>query len=147
MLNCLIDSGSNGFNSCSCWFIGDFKESALMWRSYSDEGGIAVRINFGHFKERIKSYFYIKNKYEPFEGVQTINAGKVKYSEYYFDKKWISDIQKGTPIGFFKHYSYQQENEYRILIQTEDPNSKSLTTIIPFLIFNVFQVKFFKILY
>jgi len=128
---------------CNSWFIGDLEESALMWKSYSEEGGIAVRTSFIKFRKMIESYFQAKNKFDPFQGVISVKAGKVKYRKYYLDNDWISDIQNGTPLGFFKHFSYQQEKEYRVLIETETldvPNNFSplLNPFYP--LFNKFEI-------
>jgi hypothetical protein len=115
---------------CNCWFIGDLgEESALMWNSYSIKGGLAIRIRFKEFKFLLENYFYNnKQKVDPIENVKTIKAGKVIYRRFNMENDWISDIEKGIPLSFFKHSSYKNENEYRIIIETDEVghNGKSL---------------------
>lgn len=108
---------------CNCWFIGDIDESALMWNCYSDKGGIAVKIPFYFFKNSMENYFKSKKEFDPDENIKTVTAGKVIYSKYSYNESWNTEIEKGTPLHFFKHSSYSNENEYRIVIEVSDINN------------------------
>ncbi len=102
----------------SCWFVGDHVESALMWASYSQPGGIAVRIKFSDFKNAVVKYY--DNLFsDPFiiSGIEDIFAGLVIYKDYNDGENWLKDINAGVPRPFFKQHFYKQENEFRIVIK------------------------------
>lgn len=105
----------------SCWFIGDKSESALMWSSYSEPKGIAIRIRFDKFKELIQSYFSNPMNTSN-ELLKNIYAGKVKYQDFSKYVEWMSELKSGRPLAFFKHKSFNQENEYRILVDLTKMN-------------------------
>lgn len=107
----------------SCWFIGDKSESALMWSSYSESKGIAIRIRFDKFKKLIESYFNNHIKVPP-DIIGNIYAGKVKYHDFSRYAEWMLDWKLGRPLAFFKHKSFSQENEYRILIDLTKVNKE-----------------------
>ena len=99
----------------SCWFIGDLQESAMMWSSYSEKGGVAVRIAFQDFKQ-IMSYHFNTLGSNLKSEIKYVQAGKIKYRNFVNIKRY-EEFQNGTPASFFKHHSFKGENEYRIVIE------------------------------
>jgi hypothetical protein len=100
----------------SCWFIGGFEESALMWTSYSKAGGIAVRIKFSDFKNILIKHFHTKDDVS--ESVLKIHSGMINYVDYDADfQEWNDKILARVPLPFFKQHYYKQESEYRVLIE------------------------------
>ncbi len=118
----------------NCWFIGDYEESALMWRSYSAPEGIAVCIPFKEFKEVMNRFFtYWSEKY-----TFRVTAGSVKYSQFYNSEEWYEEVKSGVPLAFFKHSSYKSENEYRIVVESDEVDFDQNMNI--FVLFNHFHV-------
>lgn len=115
----------------SCWFLGDAIESALMWNSYSEQGGIAVYIPFEHFKRYCSTFFELSSKYNVLNNITKVTAGLVKYHHYYLTNEWLEEIKKGIPLAFFKHISYKNENEYRIIMETDDINAEQKHGLFP----------------
>jgi hypothetical protein len=100
----------------SCWFVGDSVESALMWASYSQPGGIAVRIRYLDFKAIVEKYFTINRDALNSEGVTNLYSGLIEYIDYNDQKKWSELLATGLPLPFFKQHFYKQENEFRLML-------------------------------
>lgn len=61
--------------------------------------------------------------YFPDEEIVKIISGKVKHKRFYFESEWLDYIKKGIPLPFFKHISYKDEQEYRLIIQKISPEA------------------------
>jgi hypothetical protein len=109
----------------SCWFVGTEEESAVMWKSYSEKGGVAIRIRVDRFLSSVRTWVDCQNRY----GVPSIDAsiymGMVKYHNYQLSEKWMEEVKTGIPLMFFKHASYSHENELRIVIDPKNEAAKN----------------------
>ncbi len=103
----------------SCWFIGDFDESAMMWQCYSEPGGVAVRTTYERLKSNLKIHFENLNRFELQNGIKKVITGKVEYHKYALIASWVESMTKGVPLPFFKHDSFKNENEFRIVLEKE----------------------------
>ena len=108
----------------SCWFLSNLIESALMWNSYSEPGGIAVFIPFENFKRSVCNFFNVSALHDTLKGIKTVKAGLIKYHHYYLTNEWLENIKKNIPLAFFKHISYKNEQEYRIVMEVDDENAE-----------------------
>lgn len=125
----------------SCWFIGNFTESALMWSSYSQPGGIAIKIRFSDFKRLIQDYFKFIDYNNRLSGINRILGGKIKYLHYRMEPQWSAMLESGTPPSFIKHASFKQENEYRLIIErTEKIQDDSEKVFRPFISHDYFDI-------
>lgn len=84
----------------NCWTKSDY-ESALMWESYANTEGVAVRTTFRDLQESIRS-----------EGELPVTFGQVEYVNY---------LQRNAPrFGwaplFHKRMEYRGEEEVRVLL-------------------------------
>ncbi|MBT1702298.1 hypothetical protein [Chryseosolibacter indicus] len=104
----------------SCWFVGDSVESALMWASYSQPGGIAVRIRYSDFKAIVQNYFTTNSYSLASQGVTNVYSGLIEYVDFDDQEKWSQLSDTGVPLAFFKQHFYKQENEYRLMIVKKD---------------------------
>lgn len=103
----------------SCWFASGLDESSLMWTSYSEPGGIAVRMKYSDFRANLKKYF--KTIDLKTSGIKEIKYGLLNYINQDVDYvKWSELIKKGVPLPFFKQHHFKQEKEFRIVLEKED---------------------------
>ncbi len=102
----------------SCWFVGDHIESALMWSSYSEPNGIAVRIKYKDFKKITETYF--KETQEKIFGIEKCYAGLITYCDYNDPNDWLAKIENGGNLIFFKQQFYKDEREYRFVLKRYD---------------------------
>lgn len=103
----------------SCWFVSDKSESALMWNCYSNESGIAIRIKFRDFKERLIRYIELLKKYDGIDLDMTL--GLMKYRPHHVEESFLKEVSSGIPLHFYKHISFQHEREYRMSINSHGP--------------------------
>ena len=103
----------------TCWFASGLDESSLMWTSYSEPGGIAVRIPYTEFRNNLKHYF---NSIDlKASGIKNIKYGLMHYIDQEVDYvKWADLIKKGVPLPFFKQHYFKQEREFRVMLERED---------------------------
>ena len=97
----------------SCWLI-HHRESVAMWNAYSDENGIAIKVNAAELIENIltKSKLIAHQ-----EMIQKLYYGKVDYKDF-FDKKQRENFKSEIKIiGFQKDVCFKHEYEYRFLIK------------------------------
>jgi hypothetical protein len=123
----------------SCWIINNsYEEDYLMWKSYSAPGGFAIKINYKHFSNILKSALsYPENKHFYDQKItKSLHLGKVIYHNFLFEDKWIDDVKRNIPLSFLKHSSYKHENEFRIC--AEFYNSTSELNKINFLNLSLF---------
>jgi len=118
---------------CSCWFVGNEEESAAMWKAYSQEGGIAVRIRADRFMSKISNHVEAVNRFNPDTGIDTIHLGKVEYHHYQLSEKWMTRVQNGVPLAFFKHKSFEHESEFRMIYEVENGQASSQIPLFPLL--------------
>ncbi|MCF8465463.1 MAG: hypothetical protein K9G41_11515 [Flavobacteriales bacterium] len=107
---------------CSCWFVGGEEESALMWKTYSEEGGIAVRIRADNFIGKFETLSKVGKDMKIDLGIDRIYFGLVEYHHYQLDEDWIHRFKNGVPLAFFKHNSFKYENEFRLIYHASGEN-------------------------
>ncbi len=117
-------------NFVSCWFSSnDAKESYAMWKNYSGINGVAIRMNYKHFKKKIIEKFNEKLDY-----------GLIEYTDYKLDRDWPDRINKGIPSMYFKHNSFNNEKEFRIRLTKKNENGGLKLTFLSLGIYNLFDI-------
>lgn len=116
----------------SCWFVGNYDESSLMWSSYSKPGGVAVRIGISDFKKQLVEYF--ESRALVSEGIKKVFCGLIDYVDHDADfEEWNNKIKNGVPLAFFKQHHFKEEREFRILLERktskQDVNFKRIHPI------------------
>lgn len=101
----------------SCWIINNsYEEDYLMWKSYSAPGGFAIKIQYEHFANMLKSsLYYPENKHFCDQKItKSLQTGKIIYHHFLWEDNWIDDVKRNIPLSFLKHSSYKHENEFKI---------------------------------
>lgn len=102
-------------NYANCWYINDH-ESVAMWQLYSSSDSVAIRIPYSLLtKEITNQNFHVS-------GVPAISLkfGNISYYKLN-DIDGLSDLTVNEDVpGFVKDYSFQHEQEFRMMIETEN---------------------------
>jgi hypothetical protein len=109
-----------------------------MWKTYSQEGGVAVRIRVDRFIKKFTTFREVTKNYKIDTGIDKIYFGMVEYHHYQLSEKWIERVGNKIPLAFFKHNSFKHENEFRLIYQSSTTNS--VREISPFGLLNDFTV-------
>lgn len=102
----------------SCWLI-HHRESVAMWNSYSDDNGLALKINSGQLIESITRYGVLLSDAEK---MKNMFHGKVAYIDFLNPIERLKFKQEINIIGFQKDESFEHEKEYRFLIKQDIHN-------------------------
>ena len=99
----------------SCWFVGDYIESALMWSAYSEPNGIAIRIKYSDFKDAIETYFEKHTKATI--GIEECQSGLITYADFNDSDDWLAQLEQGRNPVFYKQRFYKEEKEFRFVLK------------------------------
>ena len=105
----------------SCWLI-HHRESVAMWNSYSDNNGIAIRVN-GH--QLINSVKLNSNNAENCDKMKSLYFGRVVYKDFFQEADRRQFKEEIEIIGFQKDICFQYESEYRFLFKQDLHKYKS----------------------
>ncbi len=102
----------------SCWFLGE-NESLGMWDLYAPSGFL-IRFEIKTLQNLIKSK--INDQKTNFIQTDLVAVGKVSYEDY--DQIFIEQFGEDEELpGFRKHVAFKHEEEYRIIIHTEQTDN------------------------
>lgn len=99
----------------SCWLI-HHRESVAMWNSYSNDSGIAVKVNADALIAAVVSNGEVLNDSE---ALKNLYYGRIDYKDF-FDKDHRKNFKEDIKIiGFQKDECFAHEREFRFLIKQE----------------------------
>ncbi|MFN8263789.1 MAG: DUF2971 domain-containing protein [Chitinophagales bacterium] len=105
----------------SCWLI-HHRESVAMWNSYSDNDGIAIKIN-GH--QLINSVKSNSTNPENSDKMKSLYFGRVVYKDFFHEADRSQFKEEIEIIGFQKDICFEYEREYRFLFKQDLHKYKS----------------------
>jgi hypothetical protein len=107
-------------NYASCWYINNY-ESVAMWQLYSKSDSVAIKIPYEVLnKELLNGNFEINSKYEK------LKFGAISYHRFRNIENVEQTKIKTDTQGFIKDSSFEHEREFRIMVESKDPEKKYL---------------------
>lgn len=102
-------------NYSSCWYLSNY-ESVAMWQLYSKPDSVAIRIAYSDLSSEI-----LNNNFELPELVYAgLKFGCVKYYKFSEIGEIVTILNNDNVQGFVKDLSFQHEQEFRIILQTQE---------------------------
>ncbi len=121
----------------SCWLI-HHRESVAMWNSYSDDSGIALKVDA---KKLIDSIVKESKVLNDSEKLLHLYYGNVHYKDFFNKKDRSSFKNEEKILGFHKDTCYEHEHEYRFLIK-QDIKAKGEVQFVKLKLNNFKQIPF-----
>ena len=106
-------------NYAHCWHANNH-ESIAMWQIYSNPNSVAVRIPYKVFKTELLNYNFELSSYNH----KILKFGSVHYHRFNDFDDLSNAITKNDIRGFLKEYSFQHEQEFRIMLEINEVASK-----------------------
>lgn len=101
-------------NYANCWYINNH-ESVAMWQLYSGSDSVAIRIPYKSLSnELIKKNFKLSGY-----NYQNLQFGNISYYKFSDPVELGKIIIEKEVMGFIKDYSFQHEQEFRLMVQTK----------------------------
>jgi hypothetical protein len=102
-------------NYSSCWYLNNY-ESVAMWQLYSNPDSVAIRIAYSDLSNEILN----KNFKLPEFDYAGIKLGCVKYYNFSDIGEIVTILNNNNVQGFVKDLSFQHEQEFRIILRTQE---------------------------
>lgn len=101
----------------SCWF-HEQRESVAMWNLYSNENGVALKIQFGKLKSSL--FPQIEENW-----LSEYYCGKVRYQDFRNEKPYSNEnLEKIGKVALRKDKSFVHEKEIRFVVKVKEIKDK-----------------------
>lgn len=106
-------------NFANCWYSNNH-ESVAMWQLYSNPNSVAIRIPYEHFFDVLNNRKFELSSYDHL----SLKFGSVHYYKFNDLDEISKAIVKYDIRGFLKDYSFSHEQEFRIMLEVKEFETK-----------------------